>query len=99
MTSQHKLTILLKHVLVQGGFLNVQNELSAHIQEGRANTNIFSIFKMSVNDSFLLVYLFLELCLEGSLKVLKYSHKVGELLFKIILNLSSQMFSWLINLG
>lgn len=73
-------------------FLNIQNEWSAHIEEVRANTNIFSIFKGSVNDSFLLVYLFLEPCLEVFLKVLKYSHKVGELLFKIIMNLSSSMF-------
>lgn len=73
-------------------FLSVQNEWNAHTQEVRANTNIFSIFKMSVNDSFLLVYLFLEHCLEGFLKVLKYSHEVGELLFKIIMNLSSPMF-------
>lgn len=62
------------------------------MQEVRANTNTFSIFKMSVNDNFLLVYLFLEHCLEGFLKVLKYSHKVGELLVKIITNLSSPIF-------
>lgn len=60
---------ILKHILVRGDFyfifFSAQNEWSAQAQEAWANTNTSRISKISANGSFLLVHLFLELCLEG----------------------------------